>query len=157
VALAAHFDPLEAARKAVLEQAHVGPYVARLMTDSTQKIPKAAADVRSLNDHALFYVPRSRRRAFDFIRSPRRRAVALSRLERPSGSGTDACIAALASAGLRVAVADVTSPDVRLGPFRVARAVGTYLQPIDFGHQQRRLANPRLGGRPINPDPHPLA
>jgi ribosomal protein S12 methylthiotransferase accessory factor len=53
----------------------------------------------------------------------------------------------------------VTAPDVRLGPFRVARALGTYVQPIDFGYRNRRLANPRLTrrGGVINPDPHPLA
>lgn len=157
VALAAHFDPIEAARKAVLELAHVGPYITRLMADNTQKIPKAAADVKTLNDHALFYGPKNRLRAFDFIRSGRRRAVRLSKLVRPLMKGTDACVSALAQAGLCVAVADVTSPDIRLGPFRVARALGTFVQPIDFGYRQRRLANPRLRGITINPYPHPLA
>lgn len=157
VALAAHFDPIEAARKALLELAHVGPYITRLMADKTQRIPRAATDVKTLNDHALFYVPKNRLSAFDFIRSGRRRAVRLSRLTRPSKKGTDVCISALAQAGLRVAVADVTSPDIRLGPFRVARALGTFVQPIDFGHHQRRLANPRLRGVTINPYPHPLA
>lgn len=155
VALAAHHDPVEAARKAVLEQAHVGPYVARLMKDPSQKVPKAAADVRTLNDHALYYVPRARLGAFDFIRTADDRAVPLSRLARPAG-GAEACREALAAAGVRVAVADVTAPDVRLGPFRVARALGTYLQPIDFGHGQRRLANPRLSAA-VSPHPHPLA
>lgn len=157
VALAAHFDPIEAARKAVLELAHVGPYITRLMADKTHRIPRAATDVKTLNDHALFYVPKNRLCAFDFIRSGRRRAVRLSKLARPSMRGTDACVSALAQAGLRVAVADVTSPDIRLGPFRVARALGTFVQPIDFGYHQRRLANPRLRGSTINPYPHPLA
>ena len=112
--------------------------------------------VRSLNDHALYYVPRGRIKAFDFIRSGGRPAASLSALEDPPGSAIEVVKEGLTRAGRRVAVVDVTSPDVRRGPFRVARAVGTLLQPIDFGHHLRRLANPRLGAR-INPDPHPLA
>jgi ribosomal protein S12 methylthiotransferase accessory factor len=155
VALAAHVDPVEAARKAVLEQAHVGPYVARLMNDPAQKVPRTGGAVRTLNDHALFYVPRSRLGAFDFIRK-RQRPRSLSRLSRPTGDATHVCLDALARAGVKVAVADVTSPDLRSGPFCVARALGTYVQPIDFGHRLRRLANPRLRQR-VNPFPHPLA
>lgn len=159
VALAAHFDPVEAVRKAILEQAHVGPYIARLMSDESQRIPRRALDVRTLNDHALFYVPRTRLAAFDFIRAQRGKPLPLSKIKRPTLSGMDACTAALVDGGFRVAVVDVTAPDVGLGPFRVARALGTYLQPIDFGHQQRRLANPRLwsNGHEITRHPHPLA
>lgn len=159
VALAAHWDPVQAVRKAVLEQAHVGPYVARLMRDSSQRVPASADEVRTLNDHALFYVPAARLRAFRFVRQGRRKPLDLSRLARPSRAGRDACVAAIADAGLRVAVADVTSPDVRVGPFRVARALGEHFQPIDFGFRQRRLASKRLqsANRPLNPYPHPLA
>ncbi|APV52524.1 hypothetical protein BWI17_18270 [Betaproteobacteria bacterium GR16-43] len=157
VSLSAHTDPVQAARKAILEQAHVGPYIQRLMKDPTQKIPKTAAQVRSLNDHALYYVPRSRLGSFKFVRAAHDRALPLGRVRRThKGSDMQACVAALAAAGTRVAVADVTSPDIRQTPFRVARALGTYLQPIDFGHGQRRLANPRLAAR-INSNPHPLA
>jgi ribosomal protein S12 methylthiotransferase accessory factor len=156
VALAASYRAVEATRKAVLEQAHVNPYITRLMHDSSQTVPKRATAVRSLNDHALYYVPCARIKAFDFIRSAGRPAAALSALEDRPRSATEVIKEGLARAGHRVAVVDVTSPDVRRGPFRVARAVGTFLQPIDFGHQLRRLANPRLGAR-INPDPHPLA
>jgi ribosomal protein S12 methylthiotransferase accessory factor len=156
VALAASCDPIESARKAILELAHVNPYITRLMHDSSQRKPCAASEVRTLNDHALFYVPPRRLKAFDFIRSARSRPLPVSRIKPRRSSGIEACNEALAAAGHRVAVADVTAPDVRLGPFRVARAVGTYLQPIDFGHHQRRLANPRLGAS-INADPHPLA
>jgi ribosomal protein S12 methylthiotransferase accessory factor len=146
-------------RKAVLEQAHVGPYIARLMVDESQTIPRRPEDVRTLNDHALFYVPRKRLVAMDFIRSHKYKELPLSKIKRPSLSGIEACTAALADGGFRIAVADVTSPDIRLGPFRVARAIGTHLQPIDFGYRNRRLANPRLwaNGIAINPNPHPLA
>ena len=62
---------------------------------------------------------------------------------------------------LRIAVVDVTSPDVRSSPFRVARAIGLDMQPIEFGHHVRRLPSTRLaallGKRAMNPDPHPVA
>jgi ribosomal protein S12 methylthiotransferase accessory factor len=159
VSLAADTDPIDAARKAVMEQAHVGPYVSRLMADESQRVPPRASEVKSLNDHALYYTRRRRLRSFDFVRATRgAKPVSLGRLSRPSGDRRAHCVTAIAEAGLRVAIADVTAPDVRLGPFRVARALGRYLQPIDFGFRNRRLANPRLAtnGAQLNPDPHPL-
>lgn len=70
------------------------------------------------------------------------------------------CAAILAAEGVRVAIVDVTSPDVASSPFRVARALGENLQPIHFGHRLAQLANPRLARRAadgFNPHPHPLA
>ncbi len=71
-----------------------------------------------------------------------------------------ACVKCLGRIGVRSAAADVTSPDVALAPVRVARAFGTYMQPIHFGSANRRLANPRLdamlSGRPET-EPHPIA
>ena len=65
----------------------------------------------------------------------------------------------LRAAQLRIAIADVTSPDLLQTPFRVARALGPNFQQIHFGHVLARLGNPRLHAmapRGINPDPHPL-
>ncbi|HEY0788979.1 MAG TPA: TOMM precursor leader peptide-binding protein, partial [Thermoanaerobaculia bacterium] len=69
VALAAHQDGPTAVRKALLEQGHVGPYVRRLMRSGEIPIPESPEEVRTLNDHALYYVPPSRQTAFDFLRS----------------------------------------------------------------------------------------
>jgi ribosomal protein S12 methylthiotransferase accessory factor len=44
------------------------------------------------------------------------------------------CAAGLEAAGVRVALVDVTSPDVAMGPFRVVRAVSPDLQPISYGY-----------------------
>jgi ribosomal protein S12 methylthiotransferase accessory factor len=60
---------------------------------------------------------------------------------------------------MRVAVVDVTSPDLRGTPFRVVRALGPDFQQIHFGHRLARLDNPRLWAVArdgINADPHPL-
>jgi ribosomal protein S12 methylthiotransferase accessory factor len=159
VALAAHASPHTAARKAILEQGHVGPYIRRLMMKGEPPVPSKPEDVRSLVEHALFYVPVERVRALDFM-AALGQAVSLGDLPEPKMVSLEACVEQVSAAGLRVAVADVTSPDVATGPFRVARALGTHMQPIDFGFKLRRLANPRLKAMltvPLNPYPHPLA
>jgi ribosomal protein S12 methylthiotransferase accessory factor len=158
-ALATHLDPRIAARKAILEQAHVGPYLARLMRGA--KVPDSPAEVLSLDDHALYYVPVARLPMLDFLRAAPGEPVPLADLPRAEGEAAAIVAERLRAAGLRVAIADVTAPDVAHSPFRVARALGTDMQPIHFGERLRRLANPRLwallGGRAINPNPHPVA
>lgn len=159
VSLAAHANPRLAARKAILEQAHVGPFIRRLMRDGEQPIPESPDAVHSLTDHALFYVPPERAVAFDFLRAGGR-TVPLAALNGPARVTRAAYIELLRAAGLRVAFADVTAPDVATSPLRVARALGPDMQPIDFGWRVRRLANPRLDAllrRGLNPYPHPLA
>ena len=159
VALAAHADPRVALRKAVLEQGDVGPSIRRLWSEGRHPIPAQPGDVHTLEDHALYYAPPERARAFDFLRTGSA-PVRLGALPEPEAVGPEECARRLAAAGVRVAIADVTSPDVATGPFRVARALGTHMQPIDFGHGLRRLDNPRLRAlltEGVNPDPHPLA
>ncbi len=98
--------------------------------------------------------------AFDFMRATKE-AVALEQIEGQREPLVAGCVPLLEKAGVRVALVDVTSPDVALSPFRVARAIGTDMQPIHFGHRLQRLGNPRLKallkGRGPNPNPHPIA
>jgi len=163
VALACHTDLRTAVRKAILEQGHVGPYIRRLMRES--KVPANPWEVLSLEDHALYYVTPERLEAFDFLRRPSGPMDDVILAEIPSAPPPTAasCAERLSAAGLRVAIADVTSPDVTASPFRVARALGTNMQPIHFGERFRRLANPRLQaylaarGTGVNPNPHPVA
>lgn len=160
VALASHLDPRAAVRKAILEQGHVGPYIRRLMLDKDQPRPDTADEVRTLTDHALYYVPPERNKAFDFLRSSNAEPVKCAQLEEAGDISLSACVNKLNTAGIRVAIADVTSPDVAQGPFRVARALGVDVQPIDFGFKLRRLSNQRLAAMQhagLNPEPHPLA
>lgn len=159
VSLATHTDPRRAANKAILEQAHVGPYLSSLLP--TARIPGSPAEVTTLEEHATYYFPPHRLVAFDFLRRSGLPPVRLAEIP-DAGPPTAVGLAArLAAAGVRVAVVDVTSPDVALGPFRVARAVGLDLLPIHFGERLRRLANPRLkkllGPASLNPHPHPIA
>jgi ribosomal protein S12 methylthiotransferase accessory factor len=115
--------------------------------------------VYALHDHALYYVPPARAHAFDWLRSGTTAPLPLAELPRSRDCSLQACISLLSAAGVRVAIADLTAPDVAQSPFTVVRALGTNLQPIDFGHACRRLANPRLralAGGQLNPDPHPM-
>lgn len=159
VALAAHPVLRSAVRKAILEQGTVGPYIRRMMLDG-QPIPQTPEDVRDLNGHALFYVPVARQHILGFLREQDAATVRLADVVEPVQVSVHWCTERLTAAGVRVAVADVTSPDVAGSAFRVARALGVHMQPIDFGFTLRRLTNPRLrqllSGAP-NPYPHPLA
>ena len=159
VALSCHLDPRVAVKKAVLEQGHVGPYLQRKLHEL--RVPQTPLEVETLEDHAAYYFTPERLPAFDFIRRSDRPPVALRDLAAPAEVSAAACAARLEQAGVRVAMVDVTSPDLRETPFRVARAVGLDVQPIHFGERYRRLRNARLdrhsGGRPLNPHPHPLA
>ncbi len=158
VAMAAHQSPRAAVRKAVLEQAHVGPYLRRHMIEGTLRIPERPEDVRSLIDHAAYYFPPSRAGAFTFLGAGE--PARASDLAEPDDLSPAALVACVRAADLRIAVVDVTSPDLAGTPFRVARALGPDFQQIHFGHRFARLGNPRLLAMAqdgINPDPHPMA
>jgi ribosomal protein S12 methylthiotransferase accessory factor len=157
--MAAHNSWQAAIEKAILEQGHVGPYIRRLARKQGAKIPSDPSEVRTLIDHALYYVDPGRALGVQFLGE--KGGISYRELvNEPELSGED-CLARFDGAGLRIAIADVTSPDLLDRPFRVARAIARYIQQIDFGHHMRRLANPRLAalldGRPVNPAPHPIA
>ncbi|MEO8285892.1 MAG: TOMM precursor leader peptide-binding protein [Chloroflexota bacterium] len=159
VALATHLDPTRAVSKAILEQGQIGPHLRNLMQIGKQRIPESPEDVWTFTDHALYYAPIDKQRAFDFLRFSEIEPVNLSDLPEPECLSLQACAERLANSGVRIALADVTSPDVARSPFRVVRAVGTDMQQLHCGHLISRLGNPRLNAMldgPVNPDPHPL-
>lgn len=159
VTAAARANPWAAVRAALLEQGQVGPALRRLVADRRVAIPPTAADVLDMAGHALFYVPPERRPAFDFLRDGAASTLDLDDLEDPGDVGLERCVESLAAHSIRMAVVDVTSPDVATTPFRVARAVGTWMQPLHFGFGRERRDSPRLTSAlnaGLNPDPHPL-
>ncbi|AUX45821.1 hypothetical protein SOCE26_073170 [Sorangium cellulosum] len=158
VSLAAHLSPRTAIKKAILEQGQICGYVFRLMTGEEVAIPERPEDVRTLEDHAVYYIPPSRAGAFTFLRAGA--TVTASQLEEPEEVSLSELTRRVQAAGLRVAIVDVTSPDLAATPFRVARALGPDFQQIHFGQHAAQLANPRLRSMAphgINPDPHPMA
>ncbi|WP_437980687.1 TOMM precursor leader peptide-binding protein [Sorangium sp. So ce117] len=158
VSLSAHLNPLTAIRKAILEQGQIGNYIFRLMTGEKVAIPERPEDVRTLEDHAVYYLPPSRAASFAFLRDGG--TVTAAELEEPEEISPSELTRRVKAAGLRIAIVDVTSPDLAATPFRVARALGPDFQQIHFGHELARLGNPRLRSMAphgINPDPHPMA
>ncbi|MGI9273924.1 MAG: TOMM precursor leader peptide-binding protein [Endozoicomonas sp.] len=160
VALSCHGDIHVAMRKALLEQGHVMPYLCHLMATSTS-FPRHSHEVRSLEDHAAYYFMSDKQQAFDFMRQPLESAVHPDAWGYGRIRNIQDLRDRITGAGVDIAVVDVTSTDVSLSPFRVARAVGRHMQPIHFGEQFRRFDNPRLRrllkGRPVNDNPHPIA
>ena len=145
-------------RKAMVLAAGLGTRM-RPLTDTTAKT-LLTINGRTLLDHALFYAPAERAVAFDWLRSTPH-AVDVTELAEPTDLSLAECARRVEAAGVRVAVVDVTSPDVALGPFRVVRALAPGLQPLHIGVGFEHLANPRLkalasGGGFLNSDPHPL-
>jgi ribosomal protein S12 methylthiotransferase accessory factor len=159
VGSAAHPSPRIAARKAILEQGYSGSHFRRAMLRG-DPIPDSPEQVRTFLDHALYYVPKSRAKACDFLRyggDPN--PVSLATLPEPTDLSLKSCAVRLTACGVRVALVDATAPDVAQGPFRVVRALGTNMQPLHCGFGLERLDNPRLRTLlvgEINPDLHPL-
>ncbi len=160
VALAAGCDLPSAAARAILEQGHVGPYIRRIFHDGDVPVPDEPDQVRTLLDHALFYAPPGRRELADFLFAYPEPSIGIGELAQAAVRSVEECGIRLAAAGIELAIADVTAPDVRHSPFRVARALATDTQPIHFGYGLERRANPRLAamcGADFNRLPHPLA
>jgi ribosomal protein S12 methylthiotransferase accessory factor len=132
IGLGADLDPRSALRQAILELGQTGPHLRRLMQSKMVAAPAKPNDVHEMLDHAAFYFPSERAKAFDRLR--RRGAPLKLASLKPRPRSLAQCAAALTGAGVRVALVDVTSPDVATGPFRVIRAVSPDLQPISYGY-----------------------
>jgi ribosomal protein S12 methylthiotransferase accessory factor len=136
-------SPRTAIRQAILELGQTGPYLRRLMQRRPELIPRDVDEVVEMLDHARYYFPAERARAFDHLRTT---SDPLDFGDLPSGSARslDACSEDLNTAQVRVALVDVTSPDISMTGFRVARAVSPDLQPLAFGFGLERQLTPRL-------------
>ncbi|WP_372504138.1 YcaO-like family protein [Actinokineospora diospyrosa] len=156
VGLGADRSPRAAIRAAVLELAQTAPHLAALVRDG-HRPPRHAGEVREMLDHAAYYFPTSRMEAFDRLRCGG--TSHLADLPEPAFDTSVTDLAGhLGSAGIRVAVVDVTSADVATSPFRVVRAVSPDLQPISYGHGVDRVPVARLRhrGTPIRRLVHPI-
>jgi ribosomal protein S12 methylthiotransferase accessory factor len=162
VGLGTHASIDVAVQRAVLEHGHCGTYIRRLMREGRHLDVLCETDVVQGLDHALYYIRPERRDALEAFRGTTDAPALLSDLRSlyRQDATLAACAAQLRDAGIRAAAVDVTSPDVALAPLRVVRAFGTDLQPIHFGHSNRRLSNPRLRRLLVEPPeirPHPIA
>ncbi|WP_018686459.1 YcaO-like family protein [Actinokineospora enzanensis] len=155
--LGADRSPRAAIRTAVLELAQTAPHLAGLLRDRQLVVPARPEAVREMVDHAAFYFPTNRIAAFDRLRCGG--TTRLADLPEPAFDTSVADLAGqLGRAGARVAVVDVTSPDVATSPFRVVRAVSPDLQPISYGHGNDRapVARLRHSGAQLRDVVHPI-
>lgn len=155
----ANLSVRKALRAAIIEQGQTGPYLARIAKEQPELVPPSPQHVQTFRQHALFYAPAERAGSLDFLRRGDQEPILLSTIREPDITGLQACVDQLSGAGLRVAIVDITSPDVARIPMRVVRALGPSLQPIHCGFGLERLANPRLDALKrgeLNCDIHPF-
>jgi ribosomal protein S12 methylthiotransferase accessory factor len=155
--LGADFEVESAFRQAILELGQTGPFLRRMMQSNTLTVPDKPGAVREMLQHAAYYFPRERAKAFKRLRGGKT-SIALRDIKDSSPRSLAACASQLGAAGVRVALVEVTSADVATGPFRVVRAVSPDLQPIWYGYGLQRNPVERIrrlklatGVPPINP------
>ncbi|HEY1950754.1 MAG TPA: YcaO-like family protein [Bryobacteraceae bacterium] len=141
--LGAGFTREDAIDRAILEHGQTGPYLAGIWKKGHARIPKTPSEIHSLEDHALYYCDEAHRSEFDRWRN----------------SATP-CAAPRKASGVRIAVADLTPPELQDSPFRVTRALARGLQPIYFGYGFERTYTDRLkkllAGQPVHAAPLPV-
>jgi ribosomal protein S12 methylthiotransferase accessory factor len=164
IGLACHPDPQVALEKSVLELCQAR---AIIQLNQRMRSPRARLrshdDVRSLEDHCLYYsLPEHRDEVLFFVSSAEK--VALERI--PSAPASAREIAArLAARGIECAYVDLTTADLE-EYLRVVRVMATDLVPITFGVGMERLESRRVReaaerfGVPVaemNRAPHPMS
>src|SRR5215831_14305123 len=63
--IGSHLSLRKAAHKAILELGQTGPFLCSLMTGKERSIPASPDEVRTFQQHAMFYFPRYRSAAFE--------------------------------------------------------------------------------------------
>ncbi len=143
-------DRDQAVSKAILEHGQTGPLLARIWRNRELPTPRSAEDIRTLRDHALYYCDPCHAAEFKRWRDAGNIAAAQDRRAERR----------MASPRPRLAIADLTPPDLEDSPFRVVRALACGLQPIWCGHGFERSFTTRLhdslNGRDPNLAPLPV-
>lgn len=128
IGLGAASNARDAVQKAILEHGQTGPLLARIWRNGEQAIPATPEEIRTLRDHALYYCDPACAHEFDFLRGEG--ALVEWPLEQ------------------RIAIADLTTPDLLDSPFRVVRALGRGLKPLWCGYGFERGACSRNSAPP---------
>jgi ribosomal protein S12 methylthiotransferase accessory factor len=141
-------DARAAVRQAILELGQTGPYLRRLMNQKAYPVAARKWDVKQMLDHASYYFPPEHASAFDYLRHAGN-PCSLADLPQRSDRSLSACSQALEMSHIRVALVEVTSPDIATTPVHVLRAISPDLQAISFGYGLDRQSVPRLAA--LNP------
>jgi ribosomal protein S12 methylthiotransferase accessory factor len=148
--LGAGNDRRQAVTRAVLEHGQTGPFLADQWRGRKCPIPATHSDIRTLHDQALYYCDPAHRAEFDSWRSGAPSAIGDS-----AGKGAD-----VQNEDVRIAIVDLTPPELLDSPYCVVRAVARGLQPVHAGFGLERTYTKRLErllrGREPNPAPPPI-
>lgn len=148
--LGAGADLRQAITRAVLEHGQTGPFLADQWRRKKMRIPNSRADIHSLLDQAAYYCDPAHFAEFDKWRSGSRRRASSQQIDTMSARGCEA----------RIAIVELTPPELADTPFRVVRAIGRGLQPIWAGFGFERTFTNRLecllDGREPNLAPIPI-
>ncbi len=174
VGASCHLDPEKAVRKALMEGLHCRVFFspdfqARLGADG----PLSPAQVNTRDQHVFLYTQPHMVSELDFLtKAP----VQQSLSDLPDHFQPDSVVAnlewaveRLASRGLEVLVADLTTPEIRELGYYAVKVLVPQAQPLNFG-KMRYLSGPRLYEVParlgyapgltneseLNPLPHPF-
>lgn len=160
-------------RKALSEAFSVQRWVRDRALEEPELLGRPAADIRTFDDHTLYYADERRAESCAFLdSSPVRRAAG----DVPPLEGAnvleliEAVARRLSDHGVSAYAADVTSPDVRAAGLRVVHIVAPELCQLDVVEGARFLGGRRMyeaafeaGLVPrqlrrgdLNPDPHPF-
>jgi ribosomal protein S12 methylthiotransferase accessory factor len=182
IGLSAHPDPEVGLFKSLLEIGQIRPHLKREMrkpgyNKRLQTLLNDFRNVKTIEDHELLYTDKSMVKALSFLHS----GVDIMKLdELPRIENKvlydpqmllQLCIARIKEKAAKDIVAtDLTTSDISQFGLSVVRVVIPGFQPIDFGHNERRLGGKRLFEVPrelgysdrilnysdMNPFPHPL-
>jgi ribosomal protein S12 methylthiotransferase accessory factor len=142
--LGCHLNLLTAVRKAVMELGQTGPEFCRTMISGDEFVPRSPGDVQTFRQHGLFYLPEKRNRAFDFLHDGNKPPIRVRDLSQPEEMSLAVLVEMLRTAGVRVAIVDLTAAALCAAGFSVVRALGENMQQIHCGFGRERLNNPRL-------------
>jgi ribosomal protein S12 methylthiotransferase accessory factor len=152
VGSAAHPSLREAFRAAALEMVATGRSLVRAQG---QVIGHDEIRSDKFIDHAWYYLDPARAASASFLSEGTPVPCAAQpdiAVENVRGLAT-----LLATTGARVAVVELTPPDLALSGLHVVRAFSDGLLPIHCGRGFERIGASRLAGRgSLNPDPHPF-
>jgi ribosomal protein S12 methylthiotransferase accessory factor len=151
----------------------IEPVVRSMMSRRQLQSPARPDDVRTLEDHLLFYCDRERMRGLDFLLNAPRSVSGDVYTQHSRGPVDDlrTVCRSLQQQSLDAIIVDVTLPEIAAAGLRVVRTIVPGLIPLTFGQRfaakggERLYQVPvRLGHRAVplredqlNPAPHPFA
>ena len=172
VATAADMSHERAVLKALGELSN-GAALVRVHRQSARPLPRTPQQIRSPEDHGLFYAAPSALRHLDLVLRPRRFVRAPVRPASPTDdvlASLREAVRRLAERGLEALAVELTAPDIAARGLHVVKVIVPGMLPIDFGQMPKHLGVPRLYSAPrhmghadaatdpagLNPAPHPF-